>query len=258
MSIGRVELPSLKSRCSEVEWETRVNLAACYRLLERMGLSDLTNTHTSARIPGTEHFLINPYHWTFDEVTASSLVKIDIEGQIIDRAADDLDINPAGYVIHSAVHQARPDVQCVIHTHTRAGTALSALKCGLLPISQKAMRFHGRIAYHQYEGPAINLEERARLQRHLGDKNALILFNHGLLTCASTTAEAFNAMLSLDRACQIQIDAMSCNTELETPSEEIQNLTARLFDPTVRRPYGVKEWPAMLRMLDRKDPSFRD
>lgn len=255
---GRLPLPSMQSECSDVEWETRVNLAACYRLLHMMGLSDLTNTHNSARIPNTEHILINPYHWTFDEVTASSLVKIDLDGNIVARATDALTINPAGYVIHSAIHQARPDVQCVIHTHTRAGAAVAALKCGLLPISQKALRFYGRIAYHPYEGPAINLDERTRLKEHLGDLNAMILYNHGLLTCNTTIAEAFNSMLSLDRACQIQVEAMSCQTELEIPSDEIQKLTANLFDPKVRRPYGVDEWPAMLRMLDRKDPSYRE
>lgn len=259
MSIqGRFSLPSMQPKCSDIEWEIRTNLAACYRLLHMMGLSDLTNTHTSARIPGTEHILINPYHWTFDEVTASSLVKIDLDGNIIDRASDDLTINPAGFVIHSAVHEARPDVECVIHTHTRAGGAVAALKCGLLPISQKALRFYGRIAYHRYEGPAINLEERARLGEHLGDLNAMILYNHGLLTCNSTIAEAFNSMLALDRACQIQIDAMSCQSELEIPSEKIQVMTTHLFSPEVRRPYGVAEWPTMLRMLDRKDPSYRE
>lgn len=252
-----IELPSMQRSCSPEEWDTRVNLAACYRLVELTGMSDMVNTHISARIPGTDDILINPYGWLFEEVTASSLVKIDIAGNILGRAADNLGINPAGYVIHSAVHAAREDVQCVLHTHTRAGGAVAALKCGLLPISQKALRFYGHIGYHDYEGPAVNLEERKRLQEDLGSNNVMILRNHGLLTCAPTIAEAFNMMLSLDRACQIQIDAMSCNTELEIPSDEIKAHTARLFEPAVRRPYGVMEWPAMLRMLDRRDPSYR-
>jgi len=171
---GIIVLPSLKSKVSDVEWQTRVDLAACYRLVDMVGMSDMINSHISARIPGTEEFLINPYGWLFDEVTASSLVKIDLEGNIVGRAVENLTINPAGYVVHSAVHAARPDVGCVIHSHTRAGCAVAALKCGLLPISQKAMRFYGNIAYHPYESVVVNLEERRRLAEHLGEKEAMI------------------------------------------------------------------------------------
>jgi ribulose-5-phosphate 4-epimerase/fuculose-1-phosphate aldolase len=257
-NLATVPLESYKDKCFDIEWQTRLNLAACYRLVDMMGMSDLINSHISARIPGTEEILINPYGWLFEEITASSLVKINLAGEILGRAAPDLGINHAGYVVHSAVHEARADLECVIHTHTRAGCAVAALKCGLLPISQKAMRFHGKISYHPYEGPAVELAERKRLQEHLGANDYMILYNHGLLACGKTIPEAFNAMMALERACQIQVDAMACNSELIYPSEEVKATTARLFEPHVRRPYGIKEWPAMLRMLDRRDPSYRD
>jgi len=253
---GIIVLPSLKSKVSEMEWHTRVDLAACYRLVELVGMSDMVNSHISARIPGTEEFLINPYGWLFDEVTASSLVKINLEGNIIGRVVEDLTINPAGYVVHSAVHAVRPDVGCVIHSHTRAGCAVAALKCGLLPISQKAMRFYGNIAYHPYESVVVNLEERQRLATHLGDKEAMILLNHGLLTANKTIQEGFNAHLALNRACEFQVDAMGCHSELEIPSDEIKELTRHLYKPETRRPYGMLEWPALLRLLDRRNPGY--
>lgn len=251
-----IELPSLKGKVSDVEWRTRVDLAACYRLVDMVGMSDMINSHISARIEGTEEFLINPYGWLFGEVTASSLVKIDLEGNIIGRAREDLTINPAGYVVHSAVHAARPDVGCVIHTHTRAGCAVAALKCGLLPISQKAMRFYGRIGYHDYESVVLDLEERQRLAADLGDKEAMILRNHGLLTANTTIQEGFNSHLALNRACEFQVDALACNTELEVPSDEIKALTAKLYRPETRRPYGILEWPALLRLLNRENPGY--
>jgi len=253
---GHLSIPSMKSKVSDIEWQTRVDLAACYRLADMMGLSDGINSHISARIDGTEDFLINPYGWLFDEVTASSLVKIDLEGNITGRACDTLNINPAGYVVHSAVHAARPDVGCVIHTHTRAGCAVAALKCGLLPISQKAMRFYGRIAYHAYESVVVNLEERERLAKDLGDKEAMILLNHGLLTANTTIQEGFNTHLALNRACEFQVDAMGCNTELEIPPESVKERTAYMYTPKARRPYGILEWPALLRLLERKNPGY--
>ncbi len=251
-----VQIPSLKGKVSDTEWKTRVDLAACYRLVDMVGMSDMVNSHISARIEGTEEFLINPYGWLFEEVTASSLVKIDLDGNIIGRAAEDLGINPAGYVVHSAVHAARPDVGCVIHSHTRAGCAVAALKCGLLPISQKAMRFYGHVAYHDYESVVVNLDERKRLAEHLGEKEVMILRNHGLLTANKTIQEGFNTHLALNRACEFQVDAMSCNTELEIPSDEVKTLTAHLYRPGTRRPYGVLEWPALLRMLNRRNPGY--
>lgn len=253
---GTITVPSLQSQVSEVEWRTRVDLAACYRLVDMVGMSDMINSHISARIPGTEHFLINPYGWLFDEVTASSLVKVDLDGTILPPNPAELGINPAGYVVHSAVHEARPDVGCVIHTHTRAGCAVAAMKCGLLPISQKAMRFWGRVSYHDYESVVVNLEERQRLAQHLGTNEVMILRNHGLLTASTTIQEGFNSHLALNRACEFQVDAMAANTELVVPSDEIKELTHHLYQPGTRRPYGVFEWPALLRLLDRRNPGY--
>lgn len=253
----RVEIPSMRGMCTDIEWQTRVDLAACYRLIDLFGMSDLISTHISARIPGTEEFLINPYGYLFEEITASSLVKVSIEGEIISRADESLHINPAGYMVHSAVHQGREDAMCVLHTHTRAGAAVAAMECGLLPLNQTGMRFWNATGYHDYEGPVVDLDERARLQKSLGQHNALILRNHGLLTCGPTIAEAFYLMRALERSCQIQIDAMASQTPLRLPSDEVLAKTAHLFDRSVRRAYGMKEWPALLRKLDKIDSSFR-
>ena len=242
---------------SEVEWQTRVDLAACYRLMPLFGMSDLIYNHITARIPVTEgHLLINPYGYMYEEITASSLVTIDVAGNVLLNSHKDYDINAAGYVIHSAIHSARHDVQCVIHTHTRAGMAVSALKCGLLPLTQTAMRF-GSVAYHDYESVAIDLEERERLVADLGDSEVMILRNHGLLAVGADIPQAFNAMYWLEMGCRAQVDAMACNTELNLPSPAIVAHTAHLYKPGTRRPYGVMEWPGMLRYLDRRDPSFR-
>ncbi|MEN3293647.1 MAG: hypothetical protein V7642_2900 [Burkholderiales bacterium] len=247
----------MKSSVSEIEWQTRVDLAACYRLMPLFGMSDLIYNHITARIPGSDdHLLINPYGFMYEEITASSLVKIDLAGNIVFNPNRDCGINQAGYVIHSAVHAAREDVQCVIHTHSRAGMAVSALKCGLLPLTQTAMRF-GSVAYHEYEGVAIDLEERERLVRDLADSEVMILRNHGLLAAGADIPQAFNAMYWLEMACRAQVDAMACNTELNLPEPAIIEKTAHLYKPGTRRPYGVMEWPAMLRHLDRRDPSYR-
>lgn len=248
---------NVKSTVSEAEWETRVNLAACYRLMPMFGMSDLVYNHITARIPGDEdRLLINPYGFMYEEITASNLITINLNGDVLLNPHDDYDINPAGYVIHSAVHGARPDVECVIHTHSRAGMAISALKCGLLPLTQTAMRF-GSIAYHDYEGPAVDLDERKRLTQDLGQSDAMILRNHGLLVASADIAQAFNTIYWLEMACRAQTDAMACNTELHFPAPEVVEKTAHLYKPETRRPYGVLEWPAMLRMLDRRDSSFR-
>ncbi len=252
-------LRAVRDRVDEAEWKTRVDLAAGYRLAHRFGLSDLIYTHISARVPGPdEHFLINPYGWLFSEITASSLIKIDLEGREVLNPHADLKVNAAGYVIHSAVHAARPEVGCVMHTHTRAGMAVAALKVGLLPLSQTAMRFHGQVAYHDYEGPAFRLDERERLVANLGGKRFMILRNHGLLVACATVAEAFNAMYWLERACQVQLDALACNTELNLPAPGIPESVAHSYLPETRRPYGLLEWPAMLRLLDREDASYRE
>jgi len=243
---------------SEVEHETRVHLAACYRLMPMFGMSDLVYNHITARIPDTDdELLINPYGFMYEEITASSLIKINLKGEILDNPHTDHGLNEAGYVIHSAVHGARHDVGCVIHTHSRAGMAVSAMKVGLLPLSQTAMRFKN-IAYHDYESVAIDMDEQARLVADLGMQDAMILRNHGLLVASPSIAEAFNAMYWLEMACRGQVDAMASGAELIIPSDAIVTKTHRLYQPDVRRPFGLMEWPAMLRYLDRRDRSYRD
>ncbi|WP_213309137.1 class II aldolase/adducin family protein [Paraburkholderia sacchari] len=240
-----------------VEWQTRVDLAACYRLVALYGMSDLIYNHITARIPGSEdHILINPYGMLYEEITASSLIKIDLDGNVLDDGGGPFGVNQAGYVIHSAVHAARPDVNCVLHTHTRAGSAVSAMKCGLLPIAQTSMRF-ARIAYHDYESVALELDERERLVRDLGNHEAMILRNHGLLTAGASVAQAFNLMYWLEMSCKIQLDVMGTGTELTMPVPEIVEKTYNLYQPHVRRPFGEMEWPAMLRFLDRRDASYK-
>lgn len=250
--------PSLKDQVSPEEWEARVDLAACYRLVHHHGLSDMVYNHISVRLEGSETFLLNPYGLLYSEVTASNLVKVDLDGNEITPSNTGYAINPAGFVIHSAIHQGRPDVKCVLHTHSAAGVAVSALKEGLLPLSQFAMRFHGRVSYHDYEGPAVDLDERKRLIEDMGGNNVMILRNHGLLFAYPTIAEAFNALYWFERACEVQLAAMACNAELNLPAPEVVEKTAHLYDPRVRRAYGVMEWPTMLRMLDELDPSYRN
>ena len=256
--LSSVKIPSLRSKVSDAEWQARVDLAACYRLIALFGMNDLIYNHATARVPGEEgHFLINAYGYAYEEVTASSLVKIDFEGNTVQDSGTGYGINRAGFVIHSAIHRGRKDVGCVIHTHSPAGMAISALECGLLPITQNAM-FFGQVGYHDYEGPAIDLDEQARLVRDLGTASALILRNHGLLTAGTTVCEAFVVMHWLEKACQAQVMAMSCNTPLNRASDEVVKLTNDRYAPGQRRKITELEWPAMLRMLDRRDPSFRD
>ena len=197
---------SVKDQVSPEEWQARVELAACYRLVDHYGMTDLIYNHITARIPGTEHLLINLYGLLYKEITASSLVKIDVEGEIIAKPDTDYGINKSGYVIHGAIHKARPDVNCVMHTHTRAGMAVSAMNCGLLPLSQTSIRFHNHIGYHDYEGPAVDLDERERIVSDLGEHDALVMRNHGLLTCGPTVPEAFNLMYQLEQSCRSQVD----------------------------------------------------
>jgi ribulose-5-phosphate 4-epimerase/fuculose-1-phosphate aldolase len=216
-------------------------------------MSDLIYNHITASIPGTDHFLINLYGLLYKEITASSLVKIDLAGNIITTPKTDYGINKSGYVIHGAIHEARADVQCVIHTHTRAGMAVSTMQCGLLPLTQTSMRFVGHIGYHQFQGPAIDLAERASLVHDLGPHDAMILYNHGLLTCGATIEQAFNTMYQLELSCRSQVDAMAARTELMIPADSVLAHTANLYQPGTRRPYGVLEWPAMLRLLEAVD-----
>ena len=240
----------IRDEVSAAEWQARVELAACYRLVDAFGMTDLIYNHITVRVPGTEYLLINLYGLLYREITASSLVKIDFEGNMVWKPDTAYGINRSGFVIHGAIHSARPDVQCVIHTHTRAGMAVSAMKCGLLPLNQTAIRFEGHIGYHDYEGPAIDLAERERIVAGLGPHDALILRSHGLLTCGPNVPQAFNTMYQLEMACRAQVDAMAGNAELIVPSAEVLARTAHLYRPENRRPYGVLEWPAMLRLLN--------
>ncbi|HEX3501633.1 MAG TPA: class II aldolase/adducin family protein [Stellaceae bacterium] len=249
---------NIRPLVSDEEWQVRVDLAACYRLVAHYGMTDLVYTNLTARVPGPEHhFLINRYGLLFNEVAASNLVKIDGEGKIVGGGDQSL-VNYAGFVIHSAVHKARHDVGCVMHTHTTAGMAVSALKSGLLPLTQTAMRFYGRIAYHDYEGPALDLDEQKRLVADLGQHDTMILRNHGVLVCAPTVAEAFNLMYWLERACQAQIAAMSCGGELNIVGDNVAKVAAHQYAPGTRRRFGLMEWPTMLRMLDQTDSSYRN
>jgi len=246
-----------RQRASPAEWAVRVDLAACYRLAAHFRLTDIIYTHISARVPGPDpHFLINAYGLLFDEITAGSLVKVTLAGDVIDDPSG-LGINPAGYLIHSAVHGARHDVGCVMHTHTTAGLAVAAQKHGLLPLTQHAMRFTGCLAYHDYEGIALDLDEQRRLVRDLGAHNAMILRNHGLLTCGPTVHDAFDLMIHLERACEAQIAAMAGGAELNLPPAAVADKVAAQFARPGRAAPG-NAWKALRRMLDRIDPGYRD
>lgn len=244
-----------KVPAEEVELDLRIDLAAAFRLVALFGWDDLLATHISVRLPGAGHyFLINPLGWLFEEITASSLVKVDVNGTIVGDTT--LEINPAGFTIHSAIHAARPDARCVIHLHTIPGIAISSQKHGLLPINQSAMLMNGRLAYHDFEGIAFNHAERPRLVADLADKDAMILRNHGTLAVGRSVADAFQTIYFLERACAIQVAAMAGNATLSTPNEGIQALVAQQvtgFGDGAERLL----WPALLRRLDRLDPGFR-
>jgi ribulose-5-phosphate 4-epimerase/fuculose-1-phosphate aldolase len=241
---------------SEDERRLRTDLAALYRIVSLFGWDDLLATHISVRLPGPGHqFLINPLGWLFEEITASSLVKVDLDGKVLEPRP--VEINPAGFTIHSAVHAARPDAQCVIHLHTIAGIAVASQTDGLLPLNQSAMLLNGRLAYHDFEGIALNLDERARLVHDLGDRVAMILRNHGTLAVGRSVGDAFQTMYFLERACAIQVAALSGGADPMIPPPAVQDLVARQmagFGDVADRLL----WPAMLRWLDRRDSSYRD
>jgi ribulose-5-phosphate 4-epimerase/fuculose-1-phosphate aldolase len=240
---------------SPEEWNVRVDLAAAYRLVAHFGWDDLIFTHLSARVPGPEHhFLINPYGMTFDEITASSLVKIDLNGHIVEPTT--YSVNPAGFTIHSAVHAAREDAQCVMHLHTTAGVAVSAQAEGLMPLNQTAMIVRGDLAYHEYEGIALNHDERPRLVADLGEKTAMLLWNHGTLTLGKTVAGAFLTMYFLERACATQVATLAGGQPLHRASEAVVELV------TKQAQYGkgmidALAWAPLIRKLDRIDPSYK-
>src|SRR5437867_5652335 len=242
---------------SAEEWQARVDLAAAYRLVALYGWDDLIFTHISARVPGAEHdFLLNPYGMMFEEVTASSLVKVDLAGNKVMESP--YFINPAGFTIHSAVHEARADALCVMHLHTRHGIAVSAQKEGLLPLSQQAMFALGSLAYHDYEGLALDETEKPRLVADFGNKKFLILRHHGLLTLGRSAAEAFLGMFLLERACKIQIMAQSGGGQLsEIPNNIIDRVASQMSAVTVGQGASLT-WPGLLRKLDRIDPSYRE
>lgn len=244
--------PSLKDRVSPEEWQLRCDLAAAYRLVALLGWSDLVFTHISARIPGPEHhFLINPYGLLFEEITASSLVKVDQQcRKLIDSP---FPVNPAGFTIHSCIHDGRPDVGCVLHTHTRAGVAVSAQQCGVLPISQQSTFVIPQLAYHDYEGVALRDDEKPRLQKDLGDKTYLMLRNHGLLTVGPTVAEAFLAMYNFETACQIQISAQAGGALVQVDPRIMDNMPQVIQMVTKGQGAGIA-WPALLRRLARQMP----
>jgi len=242
---------------SDAEWQVRVDLAACYRIIAMYGWDDLVFTHISARVPGPEeHFLINPYGCLFEEITASSLVKVNLAGDIMLPTSDV--VNPAGFVIHSAIHAARHDVMCVLHTHSKAGVAVSAQAHGLLPISQASLFPYATLAYHDYEGVALKDEEKPRLVADLGNNNALILRNHGLLTTGATIADAFLMMYVLETACQTQLLAQSGGKELIQVAPTIVAGIQAQAEQVTRGLGGSLVWPGLLRKLDRLDRTFRD
>ncbi|EJL73146.1 class II aldolase/adducin family protein [Variovorax sp. Varisp85] len=248
--------PEIQKLVSAEEWQLRVDLAACYRLVALYGWSDLVFTHISARIPGPEHhFLINPYGLMFDEITASSLVKVDQQcNKIIDSPYP---VNPAGFVIHSAVHAAREDIQCVLHTHTKAGIAVSAQKNGVLPISQQSTFVLASLAYHDYEGVAFRDDEKPRLQADMGSANFLMLRNHGLLTCGKTIADAFLSMYTFENTCQIQIAAQSGGSELTQVNPKIVEGVGQAMKVQTGGMGGQFVWPSLIRKLDRIDDSYK-
>jgi ribulose-5-phosphate 4-epimerase/fuculose-1-phosphate aldolase len=253
MNVRAVEVPA---NCSAAEWRQRVDLAACYRLVAEFGWDDLVFTHISARVPGPEHhFLINPYGMLFSEITASSLVKVDLAGRKVDDSPHD--VNPAGFTIHSAVHAAREDAVCVLHTHSVNGVSVSAQEEGVLPLSQHSIFVLASLGYHDYEGVALVEDEKPRLVRDLGDRRYLMLRNHGLLTVGRSVAEAFVAMYMFETTCMIQVRAQSGGGRLRRIGDPILEGAQAQWDAVTRGTGGGLAWPALLRRLDRIDPGYR-
>ena len=255
--IASLPTVSIQESVSETEWQLRVDLAACYRLVAHYGWDDTIYTHLSARLPGTDHYLVNAFGLAFDEVTASNLVKVDIQGTILDDTP--FQINPAGFTIHSAIHEVRDDAHCVIHLHTPATIAVASLHGGLRPLSQYSMFSLPSLSYHQYEGLAVNAEEKARLQADLGTNNHLLLVNHGGLTVGPTVGDAFMRMFDLQRACEIQLLIQSSGQQAIEVAPQVQ---AGIYQQAKvvhsGSTGGQKAWPAMLRKAWRLDPGFAE
>jgi ribulose-5-phosphate 4-epimerase/fuculose-1-phosphate aldolase len=257
----RFTYPSVRAQVTEGEWRARVELAAFYRVVHRYGMTDLTNNHITLKVPDSEdHFLINPFGLSYDEITASSLVKIDSRGKMLLQPDSNFGINYTGFVIHGAVHGARPEITCVVHTHSRAGIAVSAMDCGLLMLSQTSLFMDGVVGYHDYEGLALDLDEQKRLIADLGTTNyAMILRNHGLLACGRTVAEAFINIYSLEMSCKIQVDAMASGAKIVPMSGASMKAVRTVFDKYRAMPVvGDMEWAAELRRLDKHDPTYRE
>lgn len=250
---------SVRAHVSEVEWAARVKLAACYRLMDRYGMTDLIYNHITLSIPGTEYLLINAYGYLYSEICASNLITIDLDGNVVldPHNPHGYEVNRAGVVIHTAIHKARPDVGCVIHTHTRAGMAVSAMKAGLLPLTQTALRFQGKTGYHDFDSPVVELGQQAGLVRSLGGHEVVVLRNHGLLAVGPGVAEAFNRIYWLEMACRAQVDAMASGTELVLPVRQVIDDTREMMDARTHT-FGNREWPALMRLVERIDPGFRD
>lgn len=256
MNEATLALIDVRNNVSPEEWETRVNLAAAYRLVALFGWDDLVFTHISARVPGPDHhFLINPYGWLFEEMTASSLVKIDTHGEKVMPSPHP--VNPAGFTIHSAIHEARADAQCVMHTHSINGVAVSAQKCGLLPLSQTSLIAMYSLAYHDYEGIALYDDEKPRLVADLGSKTSLMLRNHGLLTIGANCADAFLRMYYLEAACMIQVRAQAGGDLSPVSSDILANIEEQMRQVTFGKG-GLLAWPGLLRRIDRVNPGYRD
>ncbi len=255
-----LKFKSLKGRVSAAEWQARVDCACAYRLVRHYGMDDLVYNHISARISGTEEFLLNPFGLLYEEICASSLIKVNLEGDVLWQPdwpkGLGYTFNLAGFVIHGAMHEAKPELHCVIHTHSLATMAVASLKKGLLPMTQTAMRF-ARVAYHDYEGVAIEMDERKRLVKNLGESDVMLLRNHGALSVGRTVAEAFNSMYRLERACRSQLLAQACSDEMLLPSAALMEKTSHMYKRGVRRVVGLLEWPAMRRLADRIDPSYK-
>lgn len=258
MSLNKSVNDAQSAAMSDAERQTRIELAACYRLAAHYRMTDLIYTHITARVPGEEgHFLINPYGWRWEEITASSLVKIDVDGNNVGQR--DARVNPAGFTIHSAIHRASHDAAWVMHTHTRAGVAVSSLEEGLLPLNQIALQFYGRISYHDYEGIALDLDERERIVASLGDNPALVLRNHGLLTTGATAAEMFNNMFYLERACDIQVATLGMGQSLAPVPDALGKHVAQQYIQTTQDDGDLLlEWAAHLRTLDALDTSYKN
>lgn len=256
-----LKLKSLKGEVSAAEWEARVDCACAYRLVRIFGMDDLIYNHISARIPDTEEFLLNPFGLMYDEMCASSLIKVNLAGQVLWEpefpAGLGYKFNPAGYVIHSAIHEAKPELHCVIHTHSLATMAVASLKKGLLAMTQTAMRF-AKVAYHDYEGVVLEDGEKERLVANLGDSDVMLLRNHGVLAVGRTVAEGFNNIYRIERACRTQLMAQNGGDDILLPPTDVIAKTNHMYKPGTRRSYGLLEWPAMRRLADRIDPSYKN